>query len=63
MITDGVGSNEYPRWSPDGRYIVFTSNRDGRYQLYIVNVSSGKIWKVVDLPGDAKEPGWSKAVY
>ncbi len=63
VVTDGVGSNEYPRWSPDSRYIVFTSNRDGRYQLYIVNVSSGKIWKVVNLPGDAKEPAWSRTVY
>ena len=63
MVSDGVGSNEYPRWSPDGRYIVFVSNREGHYQIYIVNVSSGKFWKVVDLPGDAKEPAWSRITY
>jgi Tol biopolymer transport system component len=24
----------FPVWSPDGRYIAFTSNREGRYNLY-----------------------------
>jgi Tol biopolymer transport system component len=25
-----------PRWSPDGSHILFTSNRDGNYEIYQV---------------------------
>jgi len=63
QLTSGAGSNEHPRWSSDGRYLVFTSNRSGHYQLYIINVSSGKSWRIKDLPGDAKQPAWSKVSF
>jgi eukaryotic-like serine/threonine-protein kinase len=33
-LTFGPGSNVYPVWSPDGSQIVFSSNRDGNYELY-----------------------------
>jgi len=28
------GLNDYPVWSPDGKYVVFASNRSGRHELY-----------------------------
>jgi Tol biopolymer transport system component len=28
-------NDAYPVWSPDGKYIVFTSNRGGTWDLYI----------------------------
>jgi Tol biopolymer transport system component len=28
------GTNDDPVWSPDGRYVVFDSNRNGKYDLY-----------------------------
>ncbi|MGD0965668.1 MAG: protein kinase [Candidatus Acidiferrales bacterium] len=33
-FTFGRGSSSYPVWSPDGSEIVFSSNRDGFYDLY-----------------------------
>jgi len=33
-FTFGPGKNEYPVWSPDGKEIVFSSDRDGVYNLY-----------------------------
>jgi Tol biopolymer transport system component len=33
-FTFGRGNNRSPVWSPDGRRIIFSSNRDGIYNLY-----------------------------
>ena len=27
----------WPVWSPDGKRIAFTSNRDGNYEIYVMN--------------------------
>ena len=29
--------NDLPRWSPDGRKIVFMSNRDGNFEIYVMD--------------------------
>jgi tricorn protease-like protein len=33
-LTFGPIYNNGPRWSPDGKWIVYTSNRNGRFQLF-----------------------------
>ena len=33
-LTFSTAMDEFPIWSPDGRHIAFTSNREGRYNLY-----------------------------
>ncbi len=32
---------EYPRWTPDGKHIVYDSNRSGKYQVYAYRLSDG----------------------
>ena len=36
-ITDGIGSNESPAFSPNGRHIAFTSTRAGKEQIFIID--------------------------
>lgn len=36
-ITSGPGFDAQPRWSPDGRLIAFTSDRDGSQNLWVVD--------------------------
>ncbi len=36
-VTDGMGNDRQPVFSPDGKYILFDSNRSGREQVYIMH--------------------------
>jgi len=36
-LIDGPGNNSYPSWSPDGKTIAFTSDRDGQSEIYIAD--------------------------
>jgi len=58
-LTQGPGNNEAPCWSPDGRYIVFSSNRTGRYQLYIMTANGENQVRITPLNADYTSPSWS----
>ncbi len=45
-ITTGEGDNIRPHWSPDGKYVAFSSNRSNRWEVYIVDVDSKAIYQV-----------------
>jgi serine/threonine protein kinase len=51
-ITFGPGGNEAPVWWPDGKSIVFGSNRDGAYTIYRRSADgAGADEKVLETPG------------
>ena len=41
-LTDRQGNNWGPSWSPDGKYLAFYSDRNGKAQLWLWDRSSGK---------------------
>jgi TolB protein len=58
-LTEGNGNNEEPCWSPDGRYIVFTSSRDGGYHLFIMNSNGFNQRRITFANGEERNPSWS----
>ena len=36
QLTNNDDSDWHPRWSPDGHFITFTSNRDGEFAIYAI---------------------------
>jgi TolB protein len=58
-LTQDEGNNENPCWSPDGRFIAFSSTRTGRSELYIMAVDGSGVRKVGDIPGFSSTPSWS----
>lgn len=59
QLTHGEGSNEDPTWSPDGRLLAFSSTRDGRSQIYVMDADGSAPRRVADVPGASSTPHWS----
>lgn len=45
-----------PAWTPDGRHLVFRSDRDGVSNLYAARVADGSLLRVTNLLGGAFSP-------
>ena len=59
-LTNDKFFDRYPRWSPDGKSIVFTSDRSGRYEIWTINADGTNLrQRSFDSPGDATLPLWS----
>ncbi|HLA05893.1 MAG TPA: hypothetical protein VJ022_00500 [Anaerolineales bacterium] len=48
-----------PTWSPDGKQILFASDRDGGIQLFTVNLKGNAIHRVTNLPAIRGRSDWS----
>jgi len=42
------GMQARPCWSPDGRRLAFTWNRDGNYDIYAVNLDGAGLVRLTD---------------
>jgi hypothetical protein len=45
-----------PRFSPDGRYLVFSSDRTGIYNVFARELASGRLYQVTNVIGGAFQP-------
>lgn len=48
-----------PTWSPDGKRILFASDRDGPVQLFTVNLQGRQLFRVTNLPAIRGRSDWS----
>jgi DNA-binding winged helix-turn-helix (wHTH) protein len=46
-------------WSPDGRFIAYSSNRGGKFDIWVQQVSGGDPVQVTKGPGHNWQPDWS----
>ena len=47
-------------WSPDGRYLAYSSDRGGKFDIWVQQVSGGDPIQITEGPGQNWEPDWSK---
>lgn len=57
-VLTSSGSNEDPSWAPDGRHVVFASDRRGFHALWILDTVSGRI-RSVSVNRIDQLPDWS----
>jgi len=59
QLTNSPKADRHPRWSPDGKSILFESNREGSLQLYVITVATGETRKLTSLYTEANGGIWS----
>ena len=58
-LTDNKARDIYPRFSPDGKWIAFSSNRDGNYDVFVIPAAGGKPRQLTFHSADDNVVGWT----
>jgi YVTN family beta-propeller protein len=59
MLTDGPFNNLHPTWSADSRRIALASDRDGDWDIYVLDLATRGLTKLTDNTRDDLHPAWS----
>jgi TolB protein len=57
QLTHHGGHNDFPSWAPDGRHIVFQSNRSGSEQIWTM-LADGSQQRQLTTAGTNSQPNW-----
>lgn len=59
-LTNDKYFDRYPRWSPDGKRVAFTSDRSGNYEVWTIDADGTNLHQVTFAKkGDTSFPIWS----
>jgi TolB protein len=63
QLTDNAAASENPIWSPDGSQIAFQSDRDGNFEIYVIDVNGteqdlGGLGRLTNDPAGDYWPSW-----
>ena len=58
-LTDSPGNDQFPSWSPDGRMIAFSSDRDGQNEIYVMNADGSNQTRIAPHSEEDLVPRWS----
>ncbi|HSK78478.1 MAG TPA: protein kinase [Thermoanaerobaculia bacterium] len=60
QLTNDLARDRTPRWSPDGRGILFASNRSGKYEAWTIRPDGSGLTQLTNLPDrPVLYPFWS----
>jgi serine/threonine protein kinase len=58
-MTRGNSTDRQPTYSPDGKWVAFSSNRGGNLDIWSVNREDGTVRRLTDDPGDDWDESYS----
>src|SRR5215469_12003449 len=59
QLTNTTKKDKHPRWSPDGKQVLFESNRSGGSQLWVIDVGGGEARQLTTISTEASDGQWS----
>jgi Tol biopolymer transport system component len=61
QLTNLPAASENPVWAPDGTQIAFQTDRDGNFEIYVMNADGSDQRRLTNHPGDDYWPSWGPA--
>jgi len=61
QLTTGLGVDDSPSWSPDGRHLVFSSTVEGKSQIYMIDADGKDLERITFTGTHNSAPSWSPA--
>src|SRR5262249_26020884 len=58
-LTVNSASDIHPRFSPDGRFIAFSSDREGNMDVYVIPAAGGPVKRLTIHSADETVLGWT----
>lgn len=58
-LTTNAWDDITPAISPDGKWLAFSSNKNGYWDLYLLELASGSTIRLTDTPAYDASPSWS----
>jgi Tol biopolymer transport system component len=60
QVTNAIGVEDYPTWSPDGRTLAYESNETENWDIWLAQVGGGAaVNRTADYSGSDRYPSWS----
>ncbi|MEW6039920.1 MAG: DPP IV N-terminal domain-containing protein [Elusimicrobiota bacterium] len=59
QLTSNSASNESPSFSPDGRFITFSSTRNGKKEIFTMFADGSGQMRLLNIKGNSEMPDWS----
>lgn len=59
QLTNSPKQDRHPRWSPDGKWILFESNRGGEFQIYRTGTEGTDVKQLTTIATEANQAIWS----
>ena len=59
QLTNTPKKDKHPSWSPDGKHLLFESNRSGDNQLWVIDVGGGEARQLTALSTEASSGIWA----
>jgi TolB protein len=59
VISEAGVRNEHPTWSPDGRFLAYTSDREGKLKICTMGADGSSPHCLGDAAGQSSMPTWS----